>query len=394
MEIINALGRRKTAVARVYLSKGKGTISINKKAMAIMFPIDVLQAKINQPFVLTETVGQYDVKVNVMNYFLKSKYTNLTKYNNPKLYWYPTTNHCIKRKILNAFVDWYYPECKLIGVNDYDKYSYYHERLFNVFILENKFNIYYLKNTLIHFQNRSHENGIQNICDNNKKYFLTYNDNTGKFENDLNKLTESVKKYSDFETVFYNKTNIEPEFIEKYKTILLQNRGGGYWLWKPYIILSYLKKIKDNDLLFYLDSKYYFVENFKDLYKDKLLETDILVWKNKPNEEITYLKNWCKMDVIKKYNMEDSIFNKNIECCWAGGIIIKKNEKTIKIVEQWLEMCCNENYITDIPSITPNDSSFIEHRHDQSLLSIVLHKNNISFYYFEKKYLQNARIPW
>ena len=65
MEIINALGRRKTAVARVYLSKGKGTISINKKAMAVMFPIDVLQAKINQPFVLTETVGQYDVKVNV-----------------------------------------------------------------------------------------------------------------------------------------------------------------------------------------------------------------------------------------------------------------------------------------------------------------------------------------
>ena len=66
MEIINALGRRKTAVARVYLSKGKGTISINKKAMAVMFPIDVLQAKINQPFVLTETVGKYYVKVNVM----------------------------------------------------------------------------------------------------------------------------------------------------------------------------------------------------------------------------------------------------------------------------------------------------------------------------------------
>ena len=66
MEIINALGRRKTAVARVYLSKGKGTISINKKAMAVMFPIDVLQAQINQPFILTETVGKYDVKVNVM----------------------------------------------------------------------------------------------------------------------------------------------------------------------------------------------------------------------------------------------------------------------------------------------------------------------------------------
>ena len=66
MEIINALGRRKTAVARVYMSKGSGKIVVNKKEMKVMFPIDVLQAKINQPFILTDTVGQYDIKVNVM----------------------------------------------------------------------------------------------------------------------------------------------------------------------------------------------------------------------------------------------------------------------------------------------------------------------------------------
>jgi small subunit ribosomal protein S9 len=65
MEVINALGRRKTAVARVYMLKGKGKISINKKEMADFFPIDVLQAKVNQPFVLTDTVGKYDIKVNV-----------------------------------------------------------------------------------------------------------------------------------------------------------------------------------------------------------------------------------------------------------------------------------------------------------------------------------------
>ncbi len=65
MEVMNALGRRKTAVARVYLTKGKGNISVNKKGMTEAFPIDVLQAKINQPFQLTNTVGQYDVKVNV-----------------------------------------------------------------------------------------------------------------------------------------------------------------------------------------------------------------------------------------------------------------------------------------------------------------------------------------
>ncbi|MFM6947343.1 MAG: 30S ribosomal protein S9 [Flavobacteriales bacterium] len=66
MEVINALGRRKTAVARVYLTKGKGNISINKREMTEFFPIDFLQAKVHQPFALTGTEGQYDIKVNVV----------------------------------------------------------------------------------------------------------------------------------------------------------------------------------------------------------------------------------------------------------------------------------------------------------------------------------------
>jgi small subunit ribosomal protein S9 len=65
MEVINTLGRRKTAVARVYLSKGKGKITVNNKDASTVFPIDVLQSKLVQPFVLTDTVGKYNVSVNV-----------------------------------------------------------------------------------------------------------------------------------------------------------------------------------------------------------------------------------------------------------------------------------------------------------------------------------------
>jgi small subunit ribosomal protein S9 len=65
MEVINSLGRRKTSVARVYLSKGTGAVVVNKKDVKEFFPVDVLQAKIRRPFELTETLGQYDVKVNV-----------------------------------------------------------------------------------------------------------------------------------------------------------------------------------------------------------------------------------------------------------------------------------------------------------------------------------------
>ena len=65
MEVVNATGRRKTAVARVYLSKGKGNITVNKKDYKDFFPTTVLQGKVQQAFDATETSKQYDVKVNV-----------------------------------------------------------------------------------------------------------------------------------------------------------------------------------------------------------------------------------------------------------------------------------------------------------------------------------------
>ncbi len=65
MEVINTLGRRKTSVARVYLTKGSGKVTVNRKDYKEVFPVAVLQSKIEQPFNLTDTVGQYDVRVNV-----------------------------------------------------------------------------------------------------------------------------------------------------------------------------------------------------------------------------------------------------------------------------------------------------------------------------------------
>lgn len=65
MEVINTLGRRKTAVARVYMSQGTGSVTVNKRDYKEFFPVAVLQSKITQPFELTDTVGQFDINVNV-----------------------------------------------------------------------------------------------------------------------------------------------------------------------------------------------------------------------------------------------------------------------------------------------------------------------------------------
>ena len=63
----------------------------------------------------------------------------------------------------------------------------------------------------------------------------------------------------------------------------------------------------------------------------------------------------------------------------AGIIVVKKTEYSIKIVDEWLEWCKNENILTDIPNICGKDnfSCFIDHRHDQSVLSNLAKKYNI-----------------
>ena len=65
MEITNTLGRRKTAVARIYLQKGKGTITINDKDYKKYFPTHTLQYKINQSLVAADAIDKYDITVNV-----------------------------------------------------------------------------------------------------------------------------------------------------------------------------------------------------------------------------------------------------------------------------------------------------------------------------------------
>ena len=65
MEVINAIGRRKSSVARVYLSEGTGKITINKKDLEVYFPSAILQYVVKQPLNLLEVAEKYDIKANL-----------------------------------------------------------------------------------------------------------------------------------------------------------------------------------------------------------------------------------------------------------------------------------------------------------------------------------------
>jgi len=66
MDTIHTIGRRKASVARIYMSKGKGIITVNKKQAKDYFSLDILLYKINQPLQLTDQEGKFDIKVNVI----------------------------------------------------------------------------------------------------------------------------------------------------------------------------------------------------------------------------------------------------------------------------------------------------------------------------------------
>ncbi len=65
MEVINALGRRKNAVARVFIKEGSGKITVNKKDYKTYFSVPTLQYVVNQPLEIVESAGKYDITANI-----------------------------------------------------------------------------------------------------------------------------------------------------------------------------------------------------------------------------------------------------------------------------------------------------------------------------------------
>jgi small subunit ribosomal protein S9 len=73
MEVINAIGRRKSAVARIYVKEGKGNIIVNDRELANYFPLEQLQYIVKQPLNLAEVADQYDITVNLQGGGIKGQ---------------------------------------------------------------------------------------------------------------------------------------------------------------------------------------------------------------------------------------------------------------------------------------------------------------------------------
>ena len=73
MEVVNTVGRRKAAVARVFVKPGTGKITINHKELEVYFPLNILQYEVKQPLLVTNTLENYDVTINLVGGGIKGQ---------------------------------------------------------------------------------------------------------------------------------------------------------------------------------------------------------------------------------------------------------------------------------------------------------------------------------
>jgi len=168
-----------------------------------------------------------------------------------------------------------------------------------------------------------------------------------------------------------------------------QKRLFGYACWKPEIILSYLNEIPENSILQYSDIGCSF--NFKGInrLKDYIKiteENDILVFKySEPNFnlkenikfQVYYEFQYTKADAWKYLNIDSNSNILKTEQIWSGTMFFKNNSYVKKILNEWIDVCKINNLIDDNNSNEKNHENFIEHRHDQSIFSLICKKENI-----------------
>lgn len=172
----------------------------------------------------------------------------------------------------------------------------------------------------------------------------------------------------------YSREDIDSDYLEQHKDIFSVKRGGGLWLWKPYIILDALSRLSEDDYLMYLDSGAYYVNSIRKLVNQLEYEKKCILF----SSSILLNKEWCKKSLMDSYLDQNELSDfMNRSQAEPGYILIKKCQQSMQFVEEWLSLQENYENVCDVVDKSNEYPFFKEHRHDQSTLNIVMFKHGL-----------------
>ena len=199
------------------------------------------------------------------------------------------------------------------------------------------------------------------------KVLLTYANRRYRKSQKIN--TESAKTHCSFDQILeLGPRDLSARFRRENSLLLQYKKGAGYWVWKPYVIAQALRQLSEGDELFYCDSGARFVGDATQLFEVlRNHDQDIFV-SCSTHQERTYTKRDAFVlmgcDRMEWANSEQRI---------ASFLGFRNSKRSRDFCREWLRYCTDERIVTDSPNVMGKDnySGFKEHKHDQSVLSLL-----------------------
>lgn len=215
---------------------------------------------------------------------------------------------------------------------------------------------------------------------------------TGNYTRAAKLLTFTARRCGVDKTIIYSRKDlVSTAFYTKHRLILDQQRGGGYWLWKPFFILETLRALKEGDFLIYADAGMFFRKKVQPLIDLVKGGNDIALFYNDIRAG-----HYTKRDVFVQLGCDSQDYY-DAPMVHAGLQVYRKTAASLQFAEEVLAACTLDELITDAPNTRglPNAEGFIEHRHDQSILTALVHKQRRTVYADPSQFLtRNANFEF
>lgn len=213
-----------------------------------------------------------------------------------------------------------------------------------------------------------------------KTYLINYAHKA--FFESRKKNSETARDIGGFDEIIeYTYDDIDTEFKQRNEGILSHPRGAGYWIWKPYFVNKTLSFVNEGDVVFYCDAGSVFIKSAKPLVNLCTERSNgVVCFHMEPidrNKEVLQTKK----DTFVLMECNHPKFTES----WArlGGFSVwQKNAFSLEVAAKWLNYVQDPRIVTDMPNQCgiPEDPRFIDHRHDQSVFSLITKKYNVRSY--------------
>lgn len=225
----------------------------------------------------------------------------------------------------------------------------------------------------------------------NKVVLISFANST--YKPSLIRLKKEVSKFTSItESHFFTEKDLDDEFKKDFHPFIYR-RGYGYWKWKVYFCKKTLDKLSLGDILIWSDAGNVFNSEAEHRFLEYLelartSPSGILAFQDEYME-----KQYTKADCLAYFN---ALNNKNIidsNQFWAGCCIFKKTINSTELIDRWYDISINHfDLITDKKSEIPNLQGFIEHRHDQSIFSILAKQYDIKVVSHTERCIKDGKL--